>query len=411
MARILVIEDNQANMKLASLLLRNVGHSVLCAVDAETGLLQARAELPDLILMDIQLPGMDGLAATALLKSDPATSAIPVIALTAMAMKADQEKSQIAGCDGYMAKPLRYQELYEKIDALLARSNPAIPVESDPSPVRSLEAQRADEREAALKMQLRNEALREHRLILVAEDSELNQKLILQQLALLGHVADVAANGHLALERWQEGSYALLLSDLHMPVMDGYSLTAAIRSLEEAPERLPIIALTAGDVSGEAEHCRRVGMDDYLTKPLQLADLKAALLTWLPSAGAVVPTAATPARRAPASRVVDVSVLERLVGSDPSVVLEFLHDFRLSAAKTAPELSAACANGQAEIAGEQAHKLKSSARAVGALALGDLCAQMETAGRAGQTEPLVALLPIFEKELDALNSFLDALKR
>ncbi len=121
MANILVIEDNPANMKLALLLLRNVGHTVLCAVDAETGLTLARAEQPALILMDIQLPGMDGLAATALLKADPVTRAIPVIALTAMAMKDDQEKTRVAGCDAYIAKPLRYQELYAVIDSLLVR--------------------------------------------------------------------------------------------------------------------------------------------------------------------------------------------------------------------------------------------------------------------------------------------------
>lgn len=124
MARILVIEDNAANMKLASLLLRNAGHTALCAVDAETGLMLARADRPDLILMDIQLPGMDGLAATALLKQDPVTAAIPVIALTAMAMKADEEKSQVAGCDAYIAKPLRYKELYAAIDTLLVADKP-----------------------------------------------------------------------------------------------------------------------------------------------------------------------------------------------------------------------------------------------------------------------------------------------
>ena len=126
MASILIIEDNPANMKLASLLLRNAGHKVLSAIDAEAGLLLARAEPPDLILMDIQLPGMDGLAATALLKQDPLTADIPVIALTAMAMKADQEKSRLAGCDAYISKPLRYLELYATIDALLAkRARPA----------------------------------------------------------------------------------------------------------------------------------------------------------------------------------------------------------------------------------------------------------------------------------------------
>ena len=120
MAKILIIEDNRTNMKLATLLVRNAGHTVLCAVDAETGLTQARADRPDLILMDIQLPGMDGLAATTLLKQDPATASIPVIALTAMAMREDEEKTKIAGCDAYISKPLRYQELYAAMDALLA---------------------------------------------------------------------------------------------------------------------------------------------------------------------------------------------------------------------------------------------------------------------------------------------------
>ena len=121
MAKILVVEDNLANMKLAHLLLSSAGHTVMSAVDAETGLTLARTTTPDLILMDIQLPGMDGLAATALLKRDPATAAIPVIALTALAMKDDEEKSRLAGCDAYIAKPLRYQELYAAIDTLLSK--------------------------------------------------------------------------------------------------------------------------------------------------------------------------------------------------------------------------------------------------------------------------------------------------
>ena len=132
MARVLIIEDNPANMKLATLLLRNAGHTVLCAVDAETGLTLARAQQPDLILMDVQLPGMDGLAATALLKQAPATAAIPVIALTAMAMKEDQEKSRVAGCDAYIAKPLRYQELYAAIDTLLAKHKARAAGEANP---------------------------------------------------------------------------------------------------------------------------------------------------------------------------------------------------------------------------------------------------------------------------------------
>ena len=132
MAKILIVEDNEANMKLALLLLRNAGHIALCAEDAETGLMLARADQPDLILMDIQLPGMDGLAATRLLKQDPATAAIPIIALTAMAMKEDREKTKAAGCDAYIAKPLRYQKLYATIDALLAKGKAPLASEADP---------------------------------------------------------------------------------------------------------------------------------------------------------------------------------------------------------------------------------------------------------------------------------------
>src|SRR5688500_17217215 len=100
MAKILIVEDNPANMKLAIFLLQSAGHIVISATDAELGLMLARDAQPDLILMDIQLPGMDGLEATALLKRDDATSAIPVIALTALAMKGDEARIRAAGCDG-----------------------------------------------------------------------------------------------------------------------------------------------------------------------------------------------------------------------------------------------------------------------------------------------------------------------
>ena len=135
MARILVVEDNAATMKLTTILLQNSGHTVLCALDAEIGLTLARTAQPDLILMDILLPGMDGLAATALLKADPATAAIPVIALAAMLTKDDKNKAILAGCDAYIAKPFRRQELqvtieellHASIDTLLRKSGPHTP--------------------------------------------------------------------------------------------------------------------------------------------------------------------------------------------------------------------------------------------------------------------------------------------
>jgi len=130
MARILIVEDNADNMSLATMLLESEGYAVLGAPDAEAGLTLARDERPHLILMDIQLPGMDGLEATRLLKRDDATRTIPVIAVTALAMKGDEERIRAAGCDGYIAKPIRYQEFLATIAAQLARDwgpSPEIP--------------------------------------------------------------------------------------------------------------------------------------------------------------------------------------------------------------------------------------------------------------------------------------------
>jgi len=122
MAKILIIEDNPANMKLAVFLVESAAHTVLCATDAEAGLALARSELPNLILMDIQLPGIDGLDAIGLLKRDDATRAIPVIALTALAMKGDEERIRAAGCQGYIAKPMRYGEFLATVATQLAQA-------------------------------------------------------------------------------------------------------------------------------------------------------------------------------------------------------------------------------------------------------------------------------------------------
>jgi CheY-like chemotaxis protein/HPt (histidine-containing phosphotransfer) domain-containing protein len=278
----------------------------------------------------------------------------------------------------------------------------------------------------------REKELREGRLILVAEDNEINQKVIRQQLTLLGYATDIARDGREALKRWESGNYALLLTDLHMPEMDGYQLTSANRLAEQGKTRKPIIAFTANALKGEAEHCRAVGMDDYLSKPVQLAHLKAILQKWLPpptttqllslaapaiSAAPTAVPATAPGTPTAAStkdvavqKPVDVNVLKELVGDDPTVTSEFLRDFRTSSEKIAADLRGACQEGQAKIAGATAHKLKSSARAVGALALGELCAEMEQAGKTGDTQALNALLPRFESELTAVNEYIDSLQ-
>ncbi len=118
-ATILVVEDTPANMALATLILEKAGYAVLQAANAADGIALARADVPGLIMMDIQLPGMSGLEATRILKADPVTRAIPVIAMTAFAMKGDEEKMLAAGCDGYLAKPIHYKDLVAVVAARL----------------------------------------------------------------------------------------------------------------------------------------------------------------------------------------------------------------------------------------------------------------------------------------------------
>jgi len=311
---------------------------------------------------------------------------------------------------------------------------------------------------AAITPLSREEARTQGRLILIAEDNEINQKVIQQQLKLLGQTADLASNGREALERWQSSDYSVLLTDLHMPEMDGYELTAAIRAVESGQigkNRTAIIAFTANALKGEAEHCRAVGMNDYLSKPVQLINLKAMLEKWLPIAVESSPAeaythsfdrsrmaTASPdsttsqstkpangqvagyadegknnqtqgvllpqhAQAIAASLPVDINVLKKLVGDDEATIREFLHEFRLSAARIAEELRTACATGNSARVAAAAHKLKSSARAVGALESGELCAKMEQFGKTGNTKALTALLPSLEQELANVEHFLE----
>jgi len=249
----------------------------------------------------------------------------------------------------------------------------------------------------------RNEALRQHRLILVAEDNEINQKVIRRQLDLLGYAADVATTGREAFKRWQSGDYALLLTDLHMPEMDGYDLALQIRLGEGSGARMPIIALTANALKGESERCLAVGMDDYLSKPAPLADLSAALEKWLPVNSPAAP------RQPTGSVPVDVGALEALIGTDPQVIKEVLQDFRVSAVRLSVDLAAVCAAQRADQTAAIAHKLKSSARSAGALRLGELCAEIEIAGHAGDLTAVAALLPDFEKEIRTVDEWLSSL--
>jgi len=245
----------------------------------------------------------------------------------------------------------------------------------------------------------REQALQQGRLILVAEDNEVNQHVISQQLKLLGFFADIAKDGSKGLSYWMNGQYALVLSDIHMPYMDGYQLATAIRKEESktGANRTPIIALTAIVMKGEAEYCKTMGFDDYITKPTPLTELAAILEKWLPptlkytrqdklSRQAAIKQNFNPEPDSLMSKFVecpewDANALAGTVGNDQSVHRRFLDMFLTKAEQQCQNLQLAAETDDCKTMGNIAHTLKSSARTVGAIQLGELCQALETAGK------------------------------
>lgn len=231
--------------------------------------------------------------------------------------------------------------------------------------------------------------------ILVAEDDPLNQKVILRQLSLLGINAELAPNGADALAMARSHRHALLLTDLHMPDMDGYELARQIRQEEDETDRMPIIALTADARQPVADAVKAVGIDALLIKPVTLESLCEALRPFLEAAddtAAHQPAPATPrpngaGRTRPAKAgladepVLDLSALRSRIGDDPDIQSEFLQAFLDHLAPLAIQLHGAADAADLPAAGGLAHRLKSSARAIGAMQLGAVCAAIESNSR------------------------------
>jgi signal transduction histidine kinase/CheY-like chemotaxis protein/HPt (histidine-containing phosphotransfer) domain-containing protein len=218
------------------------------------------------------------------------------------------------------------------------------------------------------------EAERQGRLILVAEDHPTNRLVIGAQLKRLGYVAELAEDGRQALALSGQRDYAALLTDLHMPEMDGLQLTRELRAQEAAGKRagrLPIIALTADALSGEIEQCRAVGMDDFLIKPATLDHLAARLERWIP---ARVPEAPPP---------IDMAALKAIHGDDAEILELVLQDFQRINTPLFVQLEESWRNGQSAQLLALAHKLKGSARFAGAQELAERLAELEQQARHG----------------------------
>ena len=243
------------------------------------------------------------------------------------------------------------------------------------------------------------EAAARGEVVLVAEDNVTSQDVIRRQLHMLGYTAEMTSNGAEALATLASGRHGLLLTDCHMPVVDGYELARRVRRAEEGGEgRLPIVAITASVMEDDVRKCLEAGMDDYLAKPIEMDRLRAMLARWLPRAAASGAAAGAGGRRAGAASgaqadggggpAIDERALKDVFGDDPEVFREILGDFVGPARANLAEIVAACEARDARAVGDACHKLQSSAKAVGAHELAELCVALEKAGKAADWEAI-----------------------
>jgi len=240
------------------------------------------------------------------------------------------------------------------------------------------------------------EALARNRLILVAEDHPTNRQVLLRQLALLGYAAEVAEDGREALERWRTGRYALVLTDCQMPEMDGFDLTRAIRAAEaESGARVPIVAITANAMEGEAQRCLAVGMDDAVSKPTEIGQLRRILERWLPPDG-------DGAEGAP----LDLSALSSLFDGDADFIRQLLDEFLTSNRATLARLEAALAERAWDEVRQAGHKLAGSSRTVGARDLAAVGDAVETSVLDGRLDGMEEMVSRAGRELRRVADYI-----
>ena len=237
-ARVLVVDDNLLNRKLACDLLELEGCDVQQCEDADQAIELLARSVPDLVLMDISLPGMDGLSLTRQLKGDPRFSGMPIVAMTAFAMKGDEQKALAAGCSGYITKPIDTRRF--------------------PGQVAQILDSRAKERE-----QLN---------IMIVEDHRIDMKLAGACARLSGHVVLSNTTAEEALESLTQKHPDVVLLDLNLPGMDGLAFVRLLKSNPKTCE-LPVVAVTAYPDGFQRTEMIAAGCAAYLIKPIDTRQL------------------------------------------------------------------------------------------------------------------------------------------
>jgi PAS domain S-box-containing protein len=246
-------------------------------------------------------------------------------------------------------------------------------------------------------------------LVLLVDDHPVNRMLLLRQVRSLGYAAQAAEHGLQALEMWKAGRFGLVVTDCHMPHMDGYELARCVRRLETEAGRapVPIIACTANAMQGEAELCFAAGMSDFLVKPVELSQLADKLGQWLPIPADAAPAAEDTVAHS-STPPIDQALLAATCGRDASLMDEVLATFLRSCQQDSAALEQALAAHDAAEAGRLAHRMGGASTMVGARDLAAACEKIDRAGRCGDWKVVLEAMPVFERERMRLQAWLKA---
>ena len=366
--RVLIVDDNAANR---TILEHQVGSWRMRAETADNGTTAvaklrsaaASGQPYDVVLLDMDMPGMDGFDVARAVKGDPAVAGTPLILLTSSGARGSAEVSRQVGIAAYLTKPVKQSQLHDCLALVMAGGS----------------AERLVTRNtiADARAQLRPR-------LLVVEDNAVNQKVAVAMLGKIGYRADVVANGVEALEAVGRIRYGAILMDCQMPEMDGYEATAQIRRRQGASDRVPIIAMTAGALRDDAEKCLSAGMDDYLSKPVSLAQLEATLRRWVRTDNPERSPRTEPEQTIDAGQL---SQLRALDNDGEDVVESIFSVFLDSTPAGIASLKAAVQSGAPEAVAREAHGLRGASANFAASALAAVCQEIERVARSGRLPP------------------------
>jgi len=345
-----------------------------------------------LILLDAQMPEMDGFALAESIKRNPDWRAATVMMLSSVGHRGDAMRCRELGIAAYLTKPVRPSELLDAIlTALGTRTRGDIPGT------------------LVTRHSLRED--RSHLRVLLAEDNAVNQLVALRVLEKQGHVVTVAANGRKALEALEKETYDVVLMDIQMPEMDGWEATRAIREKERATgEHIPIVAMTAHAMKGDEERCLAAGMDQYLTKPIQTLELLATLEEIMNRKGSADHAVGSPSKK-PNREAVDLAaVLERLDG-DRALFDELTHVFEEDCPRILEGMRHAIALHDAKSLEHHAHALKGSSANLGALAVSHAAGEIERLAQSDKVNETGDQFRVLQEEIERLFGELEVLRQ